>query len=574
MIKKLSQETINLISAGEVIESPSDILKELLENAIDASATEIIIKIKNSGIDLLEIKDNGLGISKEDLEICTQRHTTSKLDNINDLYNLDTFGFRGEALASINAISLLEIISADNLNGKGSVFKGGKTVSAACPKGTTIKVENIFYNVPVRKKFLKSKAQEFSKVYNTFLEFVIQYPEIRFHFTSEKKEEVFTSTTQNKRYEQVFGKDILTKVKTIDTKNEFLKIKGIITKPNNYFFYPNNYLYINKRAVYSTQISKLIQKCYKDYLMVQQKPFFVLFIELDPKTLDVNVHPKKRLVKIQNEFIFNLKLKEIIENALFPKGAPEQKSADAPRNLHYFLDTKEVQESADTLKSKIPEIIYDLHENKTQATISVPESQTKKAHLSNYEIREIIGQLFDTFIVCKTQEGLLLIDQHAAEERINLEKNRHLYESEFKVQSLMIPKSLDFISESQKEFINKKKSLLVSLGFTIEPKGNGFVLTTVPEFLEHYFDHTFFLEMLNEIEETNNFDISRIKEKILKLKSCKESIKANEQLSISQIYQLIERLDKCKDKSICAHGRPTYLLLNRKELEKMFKRIV
>lgn len=574
MIKKLSQETINLISAGEVIESPSDILKELLENAIDAGATEIIVKIKNAGIDLLEVKDNGTGISEEDLEICTQRHTTSKLENIDDLYSLDTFGFRGEALASINAISQLEIISADNVNGKGAALKDAKIFSVACPKGTTIKVENIFYNVPVRKKFLKSKAQEFSKVYNTFLEFVIQYPKIRFQFISEKKEDVFASTTQDKRYEQVFGKDTLTKVKVIDTKNEFLKINGIITKPSDYFFYPNNYLYINKRAVYSTQISKLIQKCYKDYLMVQQKPFFVLFIELDSKTLDVNVHPKKRLVKIQNEFIFNLKLKEIIESSLFPKGVPDQNLEGAPKNIHHFLDNKESQESTNILKSEIPEIMYRFNDKDIQTTISVPENKPKMAQLSNYEIREIIGQVFDTFIVCKTQEGLLLIDQHAAEERINLEKNRRIYEKEFRVQSLMIPKTLDFISESQKEFIKKNKSLLVSLGFTIEPKGKDFVLTTIPEFLEHYFDHTFFLDILNEIEETNDFDISRIKEKILKLKSCKESIKANEQLSISQIYQLIEKLDKCKDKGICAHGRPTYLLLDRKELEKMFKRIL
>ncbi|HRS42308.1 MAG TPA: DNA mismatch repair endonuclease MutL [Candidatus Diapherotrites archaeon] len=572
-IKKLNQETINLISAGEVIESPSDILKELLENSIDANATEITVKIRNSGVDLLEIKDNGTGISEDDLKICTQRHTTSKLENIDDIYNLDTFGFRGEALASINAISKLEITSADNLNGKGYILKEGNTFSVACPKGTTIKVEDIFYNVPVRKKFLKSKAQEFSKLYNTFLEFVIQYPNIRFHFNSEKKDEIFSSTTQDKRYEQIFGKDILTKVEKIDAKNEFLKIKGIITKPSNYFFYPNNYLYINKRAVYSTSISKLIQKCYKDYLMVQQKPFFVLFIELDSKTLDVNVHPKKRLVKIQNEFIFNLKLKEIIENTLFPKSDHEQKPASTSQNLHYFLDDKETEKSTNILKSEIPEIIYQLRDNNVQSILSPPVSNIKKICLSNHEIREIIGQLFETFIVCRTPEGLLLIDQHAAEERINLEKNRRLYESEFKVQSLVIPKTLDFISESQKEFIKQNKSLLLSLGFTIESKDNTFILTTIPEFLEHYFDHTFFLNILNEIEDTKNFDLSRIKEKILKLKSCKESIKANEQLSISKIYQLIERLDQCKDKGICAHGRPTYLLLNRKELEKMFKRV-
>jgi len=574
MIKRLSQETINLISAGEVIESPSDILKELIENAIDASAKSIIVKIKSAGIDLLEIKDDGIGISRDDLEICTQRHTTSKLEKIDDLYSLDTFGFRGEALASINAISQMEIITSNNSEGKGYSLKEGDISPVACPKGTTIKVENIFYNVPVRKKFLKSKAQEFSKIYNTFLEFVIQYPEIRFQFISDKKEEVYSNTTQENRYTQVFGKDILIKTKSINTENDFLKIKGLITKPDNYFFYPNNYLYINKRPVYNIQISKLIQKCYKDYMMIQQKPFFVLFIELNSNTLDVNVHPKKRIVKIQNEFIFNTKLKETIENTLFPKSTVGPKSTDNLGNICEFLDAIDPKSPTVLLKSEIPQIIYNLKEKETQTKISIPQNKNPKIYLGDYEIREIIGQLFNTFIVCNTQEGLLLIDQHAAEERINLEKNRNLYENNFRVQSLVIPKKLDFISLSQNEFIKQNKSLLVSLGFTIESKENDLILTTIPEFLEHYFDHTFFLDILNNIEETNDFDILKIKDRILKLKSCKESIKANDPLSVSQIYQLIENLEKCKDKSICAHGRPTHILLNKKELEKMFKRII
>ncbi len=571
MIKRLDEKTINLISAGEVIESPSDIIKELIENSIDANSDSIVLKIKSSGIDLIEIKDNGDGISKDDLELCTQRHTTSKLEKIDDLYSIDTLGFRGEALASINAISQMEINTSKTNNGKAYCLNNEKIIETSSTKGTTIKIENIFFNVPVRKKFLKSKATEFSKLYTTFLEFVIQYPNIRFQFISEKKNETFQKASQEERFIQVFGKDILTKTKIINSKKDFLTIKGIITKPDNYFFYPNNFLYINKRAVYSTQINKLILKCYKDYLMIQQKPFFVLFIELNPKTIDINVHPKKRHIKIQNEYLFNSELKDIIENTLFSKAAKETTET----KTHYFLDDKAPPLLKDNIKE--PNHFQDIQlasENKSTQNYLSNIEKKKKITLNNYEIKEIICQIFDTFIVCKTNEGILLIDQHAAEERINLEKNRIAYLEQFKIQNLVIPKKLDFISHAQKEFIQKNKKLLRALGFFMETKNDNIYLTAIPEFLKHYFDHHFFLEMLQDIENTNDFDTDTIKQKILKLKSCKESIKANEPLTISQMYLLIEELDTCKDKWICAHGRPTFLLLNKKELEKMFKRSV
>lgn len=566
MIKKLSQETINLISAGEVIESPSDILKELLENAIDADATEITLKIKSSGIELLEIKDNGTGISKEDLEICTQRHTTSKLKEIDDLFSLDTFGFRGEALASINAISKMEIKTNTATEGKGFILKENIISPITSQKGTTISVNDIFYNVPVRKKFLKSRAQEFSKLYNTFLEFVIQYPEIRFQFISEKKTEVFSSATRESRYLQVFGQEVISKTKTFDIKSDFFNISGIITRPDSYFSYPNNYIYINKRPVYSTQITKAISKCYKDYLMVQQRPFFVLFIDLDPKTIDVNIHPKKRQIKIQNEMLFFNQLKQVIEEILFPKS---NKTVSQTKSIYETFGV--IENSVSNIKE--PKKVVDYVPDKGIQT-PLAEKKLTSIYLDKFEIREIVGQLFDTFIVCKTQEGLLLIDQHAAEERVNLEKNRHLYESEFKIQTLVFPKKLDFINDSQKEFISKNKTLLENLGFKIKISNREIFLETIPEFLEYYFDYSFFLDMLDEIEETEEFNIARIKDKILKLKSCKESIKANEALSISQINSLIAELNKCKDNKICAHGRPTYILLNKQELEKMFKRIV
>ena len=301
-INKLDSKTINLISAGEVIEGPSDILKELIENAIDSGADSIYIKVKSSGVDSIEVKDNGSGITKEDLKICLERHTTSKLTKIEDLYSIESFGFRGEALASIDAVSKVTIITSTNNNGEGYILKNKEISEQTTTKGTNIKVEDLFYNLPVRKKFLKSKAFEFSKLYNNFLAFAIQNPQIKFHFNSERKNVVFTKTSKINRLIQIFGKGI-DRALSIDLENKFFSVKGIVADPRFNFPFPS-FLFINNRYVYDSKIYRVIKESYKDYLMIQQNPFFILFLYINPKTIDVNIHPKKKFIRLQNEILF------------------------------------------------------------------------------------------------------------------------------------------------------------------------------------------------------------------------------------------------------------------------------
>jgi len=561
VIKKLNSETINLISAGEVIECPADITKELIENAIDAGAESITLTIKNAGIDLIEIKDNGCGIAKDELELCLERHTTSKLEKIDDLYSLDTFGFRGEALASINAVSRLKITSSNNEQGIGYQFYENKIQETPFNRGTTIAVKDLFYNVPVRKKFMHSNSTEFSKLYNTFLDFAILNPDIKFQFISEKKKEVFSKTTREGRYLQIFGKDILFKTMPVDINNQSFKLFGVICKPTNYFYYPINFMYINRRPIYAPKINKIIADCYKDYLMIQQKPFFVLFFEIDPKNTDVNIHPKKRSIKIQNEFVFLNQIKEELKKIFY---TTEKKEIHTTPILNYSFskNTSYLHEST----KQNPNYVLS-----TQFTIIPTNPAPLK--ISNYSIKKILGQILDTYIVCELNDGMLLIDQHAAEERINLEKNRHLFLNEVIIQNLISPHSLDNIDKKTKEQIFQYQDKLSKLGFNIIEKNKKLLLTTIPVFLENYFESKLFLEILKCVDDSPEDSLLKIKEKILKLKACKESIKANEPLQLNQIIELIKKLNSCEDKTICAHGRPTTILISKVQLEKLFKRI-
>ncbi len=578
VIKKLSEETINQISAGEVIEGPSDILKELIENSVDANATEITVKVKSSGMEYIEIQDNGIGISKKDLEICLDKYTTSKINSIDDLYNLNSFGFRGEALSSINSISKLKIITSTNNDGKGYVLSNKKISETSSIKGTTIQISDLFYNVPVRKKFLKSKSFEFSKLYDVFLAHTLINPQITFKFISEKKNITFTKTNFDNRFVQIYGFEIKNKTLKIDVANDFFSVTGFITNPANPIYLPTNFLFINKRYIFSPQIYKAITSSYKDYLMIQQKPFFILFITLKPSTLDVNVHPKKRVVKLLNETLFLVEFKKELSKIL-DKNLGKELPNSSYNSLKDFILPNTSNNSKYNSSFKSNKINFSLKENKplfseykTQQTFN-QFSKIDEINLFSHEITRFLGQIHRTFIVCETKKGMLLIDQHAADERINLEKNRVKYSSIIEHQNLITPVILDILTESNKKTLLKNKLIIEKLGFSFILKNNYFYLTTVPLFLNKVFDKNIFLNLINDLENNNN-EIEKLKDNLLKLKSCKESIKANQELSISEQIELVKKLSLCSDKGVCAHGRPTIIFISLKDVEKLFKRIV
>jgi len=577
-IKQLNKETINLISAGEVIENPSDILKELLENSIDAGATEVSIDIKNSGITLLQVTDNGCGIEKEDLLFCLEKYTTSKLESIDDLLTINSFGFRGEALSSINSVSKLKITSSVDDSGKAYFVENLNVKETSSKKGTKIEIRDLFYNLPVRKKYLKSNSVEFSKLYDIFLANVFLNPQITFKFNSEKKKIIFPKTNYENRLLQVFDKDMKEKGIFIDISNDFFKLKGIISNPSNQIYFPTNFLFINKRFVYSPQIYKVITDAYKDYLMVQQKPFFILFFEIDSRTVDVNVHPKKRVVKLLNEMLFLSELKKelniILEKEL-GKSTPQINSLndyfkmDVSSNKFEYAKSNEF---SNTNFSKNTKYTVNDYYKPTQSIFNSDDFNNQNLPvLFEHKITRFVGQLHNTYIVCETKDGVLFIDQHAADERINLEKNRK--EIIFTKQNLISELHLPYLSEAHKAILVNNKFKLNELGFNYIFKDNNFYLTTLPLFLDKYLDENIFLNILEDIKENTN-TVEKLKDNLLKLKSCKQSIKANQELTLPQQIELIKKLNLCKDKGICAHGRPTIIYFSKSELEKLFKRIV
>jgi len=578
-IKKLSKETINLISAGEVIEGPSDVLKELIENSVDAKSTEITIEIKASGIDLISIKDNGSGILKDDLNICLEKYTTSKLNNIDDIYSLDSFGFRGEALSTINAVSKLKIISSTTDDGKGYLLENNVVSEVAASKGTSIVIEDLFFNVPVRKKFLKSMSSEFSKVYEVFLANVLLNPQITFKFISEKKNVVFPKTNLENRYVQIYGSEITSKTVPVEVNNDLFTLKGILTNPTNPIYLPTNFLFINKRYVFSPQIYKAVTGAYKDYLMIQQKPFFILFITINSNTVDINVHPKKRVVKLQNEMLFLIELKKELSKILdgfLGKSLPSSNY----NSLNDFVSnqktpsfTPQTPSGGSYNRSTPTEFINHAQNNLFTSTSSNQDYfNVNKINLFEFEISKILGQINNTFIVCETKDGMLFVDQHAADERINLEKNRKKYDF-IEKQTLISDVLLENLSESHKEILKNKKDFFETIGFSYVLKNNDFYLKSIPLFLNRYFDKNMFLNILKDVEEGTD-DVLKLKDHLLKLKSCKESIKANDPLSFNEQVTLIKKLNECSDKGICAHGRPTIIYVSIKDLEKVFKRIV
>ncbi len=584
-IKKLDDNTINLISAGEVIECPADIIKELVENSIDAKADNITLNVKNSGVDLIEIKDNGTGINKDDLEICLDKYTTSKINKIDDLYSINSFGFRGEALSTINAVSKLKIITSIDDSGKASILENNIIEDTSATKGTTIIVKDLFYNVPVRKKFLNSKNTEFSKIHNVFLSSVLKNPNIKFIFNSERKKEIFVKTTQEQRYLQVFGSDLKNKIINIDINNSLFKLKGIIGKPTNYFYYPQVFIFVNNRCVYIPKLQKIVTNCYRDYLMIQQKPFFVFFLEINPKTIDINVHPKKKIIKLENEILLYSEIEKEISKVI--TNFLESQNKINFNNNEKLFQTKFQNNSASNNNFSDSKIKSD-YNSKSLANNNFNNHQyinnnteinfsniiSNDLFFDNYKIISIKGQLFKTFILCECENHFLIIDQHAAAERINLEHNRISLNKQIDSQNLIQPKIISNLNEEQISFLEVNFNLMKEIGFEYILKENRVVLNSIPVFLKYYFEEPFFIDVINNLKTNPKENFNKVKDKIIKLVSCKSSIKANQELSLPEQKKLIIDLNQCKDKTICAHGRPAILVYSRKDLDKLFKRII
>ncbi|MFW9969119.1 MAG: DNA mismatch repair endonuclease MutL [Candidatus Odinarchaeota archaeon] len=607
------------IAAGEVVDRPANIVKELIENSIDADASEIRIIVKRAGKSLIEVIDNGFGIPSEDIEVAFKRHTSSKIRSIADLEHLSTLGFRGEALASIAAVSKVEIISRVEYEEEGVQLhiEGGKIIEKnkiSCPIGTKIQISNIFYNLPARQKFLKTDATELGHITDIVQRYSLAYPELHFIYRHNDLD-ILNCPASNDLKTTVFhiyGKKIAKFMEPfdyIDKDNKF-RVYGLlghpqIAKKNRTY----SSLFINRRYIISDVLFRAINEAYEGTVMVSKFAFFIIFLELDPSVIDFNVHPKKLHVRFEEEEVIYNRVYNVIKSFIEDKFITKE-TKYLSTELEDFIP-KEEKISEDIIKStkhiaeKAREDEFSLQdkffllEEGVQLSLEGHITEDRKDFNQNTEVllrkKFIIsknfpklrlishtGQLSNKIYIVlegineNGEEGLFILDQHAASERINKEKFLEDYEtSKMNRQKLISALKIE-VSPSEKIFLESNLNEIQKLGFKFEYfGGNTFILREIPVIMRKLPSINIIREIISDITEIGK-DVSfkEVKEEIINYLSCHKSIRGGDDLTIKDIHELLVKLSKCKDSFHCAHGRPTMRFFSYKELDKLFKRTV
>lgn len=601
-IKELDEITIQKIAAGEIIERPSSIIKELVENSLDANSSNIVIEINNGGKSYIRVTDDGDGILEEDLDIAFKRHSTSKLSNVDDLYRVMSFGFRGEALASISTVSKVQVLTKtdDDLLGIQAFVEEGEVIKkrpVGCPKGTTMIVKDIFYNIPVRKKFLKSHIIEANHISDIVYKLALGNSDISFKYIKDNKVILKTSKDNDliSNIYTLLGKDFSDNFLRIDYEGSNFSISGYIS--NNTFYRGNRshqYLYVNNRYIKNDHISRLIENKYKSIIPINKFPVFILFINVDPSLIDVNIHPTKQQIKFINQQLIDKELDYVIDRTLknalsipevlFSKEKKKEQIEELP-----LLFEKSFVENENIVRPDTT--FYDINEHKSSINKVIEEKlkyddKPTDEEFSNEKADDIlrdilqrirpIGILFSTYILAEDSElnKLLIIDQHAAHERIMYEKYKEEYENEKVItQNLLTPEVIE-LTNTEVAIVMDNIELLRKLGFIVEEFGtNSVIIRGVPILFGKPEVKKLFLELIDTIKLDIKSSYEVKLDKIIKI-ACTKAIKSGDKIVDIEIKSLFEQLSKTKNPYTCPHGRPTIIEVSKEELEKEFKRIM
>lgn len=622
-INLLNQETIDKIAAGEVIERPSSVVKELVENAIDAGSTAITVEIKEGGISFIRITDNGCGIAQDEVSLAFLRHSTSKIKSAEDLLCVRSLGFRGEALSSIAAIARVELITktAEALTGTRYQIEGSREISVeeiGAPDGTTFLVRDLFFNTPARRKFLKTPQTEGTYISDMLEKLALSHPDISFKYINNNQTRLHTSGNGNRKdlIYHIYGRDIAASLMEVQYEGEYFSMSGYIGKPvinrgnRNY----ENY-FINGRYIKSVLLSKAIEEAYKSFLMQHQYPFTVLYFRFPGDSLDVNVHPTKMELRFENnqeiykelcEAIYEvLSHKELIPDVPIVEAKnekkpllvykepipepfekrrinqirstqtyqpmPERKTPVKEENISYVCS--ETVQPKRTENPAKPDVSEQEIEETTQVTLESvsPEFLTKDARKKH----RIIGQLFQTYWLIEYEDKLYIIDQHAAHEKVLYERTMaRLKEKEFTSQTISPPIVLS-LNAKEEEMLEKYMPQIQKLGYEVESfGGREYMISAVPDNLFHIDMKDLFIEMLDDFSNlTGRQTPDLILEKVASM-SCKAAVKGNSTLSFAEIDALVEELLTLENPFHCPHGRPTIISMSKSEIEKKFKRII
>ena len=642
-IKELETSLANKIAAGEVVERPSSVVKELLENAIDAQATEINIEVEQSGVSSIRVVDNGTGIAQEDLGLVFHRHATSKIVADDDLFHIRTLGFRGEALASISSVAKVTLKTCtDNENGHEIYAEDGKIIHqkpAKAKKGTDIQVDSLFYNTPARLKYIKSLYTELGKITDIVNRMAMSHPEIRISLVSDGKKLLSTngSGRTNEVMAEIYGMKVAKDLVHISGDTSDYHLEGFVAKPehsrsNKHYIS----IFINGRYIKNFVLNKAILEGYHTLLTIGRFPICYINIQMDPILVDVNVHPTKLEVRLSKEDqLYDLivtKIREAFKDKILipqndlnrtPKknkvletfeqqkiNFEKQQSQIGETSAPYVHDQKDKNHDVESHKNNLDstsstnnestevsnelnnhiddsylqsqkEVLFDMEQDTSnEYEILNQQSNDIKGTVSQTPHRrvpymEIVGQVHGTYIIAQNENGMFMIDQHAAQERIKYEYFREkIGEVTNEVQNLLIPLTFHF-SKDEQMIIDQYKDELDKVGVHLEHfGGHDYIVNSYPVWFPKEEAEEIIKDMIELVLKHKSVDVKKIREDAAIMMSCKKSIKANHYLKNNEMADLIDQLREAEDPFTCPHGRPIIINFSNYELEKLFKRVM
>lgn len=562
------------IAAGEVVERPSSVIKELVENSIDAKANKIDIIVIDGGRTLIEVKDNGVGMSKEDAMLSIKRHATSKIKFDQDLFAIKTMGFRGEALSAISSVSKFTLSTKEVNETVGTKLfcLNSEVISienCALPNGTDIKVEELFYNTPARLKYLKSDTSELSYVTDIVYKLALANPKVAFSLTSNNKV-IFKTSGKNDIIEiigAIYGINVAKNMVYFEKENNDFKVYGFtskiaISRANRYGIHA----FTNNRYVRNKILTDCVIEGYKEFLFENRYPYTVLYIQTDSTLLDVNVHPTKQEIRISKEN----DLKDLIKTAI----AETLKSTDQVVNQTIKVtpvkEAKPVQTFFDYSINNVINEDNEPYNNDKNKDVSNSIKLDEKGTISfDYEI---IGQIHGSYIIAQSKEGFILVDQHAAAERVRYEKYQKLFKEPSSIIDMLIPLVIE-LPLNEFQIVCDNLDLLHKLHIDAEPFGNNTIkITQIPYYFERIDLKVYVDDVINQIVTNKKINESLLMDYAIATAACKASLKANSFLSKQEMEVILKDLFNCEDPYTCPHGRPTMVKYSKYELEKFFKR--
>lgn len=579
----------NMIAAGEVIERPSSVIKELVENSIDANAKHIEVEIFDAGRKKIVVRDDGDGMDQDDAKVAFKRHASSKLLDEYQLFKIKTMGFRGEALPSIASISKVTMLTSngESVGSKVTISEEEFNIEEYQSfKGTTFIVEELFYNTPVRLKYLKTDATEIASCLEIMQRLALSFVDVAFDFYIDGKLS-FSTTGRGDLLEvisRIYGIDVAKKMLKIEYQGDGYDIFGYIAKPeltrsNRYYMITN----LNKRNVYLPQLQKSIINGYSDYIFNSKYPFVILCLRVDYSLVDVNVHPSKKEVRLSNEKEISFKLESLIKERL--------RSENAVHNVN--IPTKPL-ETISLIKEETPLFNTDIirpisstpikkepsNEIKVEIDYSVFDQEVKKEDIPVENVKEktipeyrVIGQILNTYVIIEVNNGFYIIDQHAANERVNYEKFNKILNSKIEVCTPLVPLIISLSPSEIKLLTDDKIKLLNEIGLEIESFGiNTIKVSTIPLFIKEYNEEKYIEELINQAIKDEKIDIYSLRKHMISTMACKASLKANDKLNEIEMKSLVDSLFECENPTCCPHGRPTIIHFSKYDIEKMFKR--